>query len=543
MFGLRRRIAIICAKCVNMAIRKFSNRKGSVLPGYVAQWIDPDILPEMAELVREKIIVIMGTNGKTTTNSMICHALRAEGKKVLINRTGANMLNGVISAFVLAAGSKGRLDIDYACIEVDEFASMQILPKLKPDFILLTNIFRDQIDRFGEIDIVCERIQDAIAQVPEVKLISNCDDILSYALASRCGHPIVTYGIDQQIFDDISSPEVRESIFCPSCGEKLRYDFFHYGQLGIYKCPHCGWKRPAPDYTAENIAFREKGYAFEIDGMPINSKAKGPYNVYNTLSAYASIKAMGAPSDHFKEAVESFNYENNREETFTIHGTQVCLHLAKNPVGFQQKISMVLKDLRPKDIIVQINDAAQDGKDISWLWDVDFQYLSDANARTIGVAGTRSLDMALRLKYDDIPCRLVKDMESYIQRLSKEGTGRLYIIVNYSGLRRANRMLHKMQDAIAGQPNPPAQTGSDARPAAVPKPSAVPSQGGRKSRRPSGNRRKEAPKPCPPICRKARDLYTACQKQRKRAQIRGARKAEGRLAGRKDWQWKGDGMQ
>ncbi len=520
MFGLRRRIAIISAKCVSMAIRKFSNCKGSVFPGYVAQWIDPDILAEMVGLVREKIIVIMGTNGKTTTNSIICHALRAEGKKVLINRTGANMLNGVISAFVLAADSKGRLDVDYACIEVDEFASMQILPKLKPDFMLLTNIFRDQIDRFGEIDIVCERIQDAIAQVPEVKLISNCDDILSYELASKCGRPIVTYGINQQIFDDISSPEVRESIFCPSCGQKLRYDFFHYGQLGIYQCPHCGWKRPTPDYTAGNIVLQEKGYAFEIDNISINSRAKGPYNVYNTLSAYASIKAMGATTDSFKGAVESFNYENNREETFAIHGSQVCLHLAKNPVGFQQKISMILKDLRPKDIIVQINDAAQDGKDISWLWDVDFQYLKDANAKSIGVAGTRSLDMALRLKYDDIPCRLVKDMGSYIQKLSREGTGRIYIIVNYSGLRGANRMLHKMQDSIAAQPNPPAQTISDAQPAALMKPSVGSFHAGRKGRKPSRGRRKEMPKACPFIHNKARELHTVSQKQRKRAQKR-----------------------
>lgn len=452
MLGLRGRVAVLCAKAVSMALRLCSRRKGSVLPGFVARCIDPGILQEIAGMVQGKIIVVMGTNGKTTTNSIICHALRAEGKRVLINRTGANMLNGVISAFVLAADSRGRLDADYACIEVDEFASVQVLPKLKPDFVLLTNLFRDQIDRFGEIDIVRSRIQAAVAKAPKATVISNCDDVLSFALASKCGRPMVTYGMDQQVFDGSSSPKVRESIFCPVCGKKLAYEFYHYGQLGIYECPFCGWKRPEPDYTAEGVILQEKGYAFGIGGVRIHSRAKAPYNIYNTLSAYAALQAMGAPTGRFREAVESFHYGNNREEAFTINGARVYLHLAKNPVGFQQKISMILKDGSPKDLILQINDAAQDGKDISWLWDVDFLYLKDANAKTIGVAGTRRLDLALRLKYEDIRCRLVKDMEDYLQGLSQNGTGSIYLVVNYSGLRSANQMLHKMQGgSVASQ--------------------------------------------------------------------------------------------
>ena len=161
----------------------------------------------------------------------------------------------------------------------------------------------------------------------------------------------MTYGISQQIFDSISSPEVRESIFCPSCGKKLAFAFFHYGQLGIYECPYCGWRRPRPDYTAEHIAFEKQGYAFEIGGRRIHSRAKAPYNVYNTLSAYASLQALGAPVGKFGRAVESFCYENNREEIFHINGARVCLHLAKNPVGFQQKISIIRKDAGPKDIM------------------------------------------------------------------------------------------------------------------------------------------------------------------------------------------------
>ncbi len=449
MLNLRRRMAILCAKGMSVMIQRLRRGGGSVLPGAIARRIDPSILADMAGLVKDKIIVVMGTNGKTTTNSMICHALRAEGKKVLINRTGANMRNGIIASFVLAADCKGRLDADYACIEVDEFAAAQVLPALRPDCILLTNLFRDQIDRYGEIDIVRERIREAVTAAPEARLVVNCDDPISYAIAAGCGNPLAGYGIGQRIFDDISSPEVRESTFCPSCGRKMEYAFFHYGQLGIYQCPHCGWKRPLPDYKAEQIETRDGRYRFVLDGMTIHSQTKAPYNVYNTLSAYAAIKAAGAPSAGFQAAAESFDYGNRREETFFIHGARVCLCLAKNPVGFQQKISLVCKDAGSKDILVQINDAAQDGKDISWLWDVDFQHFKAAHAATVGVAGTRRLDLALRLLYDDIACDLVENMESAIRRLAQDGTGNLYLIVNYSGLLAANRMLHRLQRGTA----------------------------------------------------------------------------------------------
>ena len=473
-----------------MLIKKLNRGSGVTLPGYVARLIDPQILSVMSGMVREKTIVTMGTNGKTTTNSILYHVLKAEGKTVIINRTGANMLNGIISAFVLATDRKGRLHADYACIEVDEIASVRVLPQLKPDCALLTNISRDQLDRFGEVDITYNKIKTAVLSVPETKLILNCDDILSYTLTQDCQNPYVTYGISEQIFDDISRSEIRESIFCRSCGKKLSYDFFHYGQLGIYHCPNCGLKRPEPDYTAENIVLHdtarpsakpsagtmEKGqcaaasadyaaqvslsagrpvlsdrmYSFTLGSMEISSQARSPYNIYNTLSAYAALCALQAPIKKFKQTIESFDYGNNRESVFTINGARVQLHLAKNPIGFQQKISLVLKDPDPKDVIIQINDTYQDGEDISWLWDVDFQYLANANAATITTNGTRRHDMGLRLKYEDISCSSTTDLRKTVEKLTAEGTKNLYVIVNYSGLYRTNHMLTELQAITKG---------------------------------------------------------------------------------------------
>lgn len=447
---LRSVLAIKCAKCTSYLIKKLNRGSGVTLPGYVARLVDPHILSAMAEMVKEKTIVTMGTNGKTTTNSILYHALKAEGKKVIINRTGANMLNGIISAFVLAANKNCRLNADYACIEVDEIASVRVLPQLKPDCALLTNISRDQLDRFGEVDITFNKLKAAVTSVPKTKLIINCDDVLSYTLASESGNPFVTYGISEQIFDDISRSEIRESIFCRSCGKKLEYDFFHYGQLGIYHCPSCGLERPEPDFTASEITWNDGLYTFSMDGMLIQSTSRTPYNIYNTLSAYAALNALGAERTHFQEMIESFDYGNNRESIFTINGTRVQLHLAKNPIGFQQKISLVLKDKKPKDIIIQINDTYQDGEDISWLWDVDFQYLADAEAASIITAGTRRHDMGLRLKYEDISCDSTTDLRTSVTRCTKDGTGNLYVIVNYSGLYSTNHMLAELEKTQEG---------------------------------------------------------------------------------------------
>ncbi len=441
---LRSKLAVTCAKWTSTFIRKLNRGSGVTLPGYIARIIDPGILTTMSEMVREKTIVTMGTNGKTTTNSILYHALKAEGKKVIINRTGANMLNGIISAFVLATDRHGNLDADYACIEVDEIASVRVLPQLKPDCALLTNISRDQLDRFGEVDITFQKLKTAIRSVPSCKLVINCDDVLSYTLAAESKNPYLTYGISEQIFDDISRSEIRESIFCRSCGKKLEYEFFHYGQLGIYHCPHCGLKRPTPDFTATDVVLRGEVYSFRIQELQIDSTARTPYNIYNTLSAYTALQALEAPETHFKETIESFDYGNNRESIFTIHGARVQLHLAKNPIGFQQKISLVLKDPKPKDVIIQINDTYQDGEDVSWLWDVDFQYLADANTATITTNGTRRHDMGLRLKYEDIPCDSTTDLKATLEKLTRDGTKNLYVIVNYSGLYRTNRLLTEL---------------------------------------------------------------------------------------------------
>lgn len=443
--GLKERLAIACAKLANRMIRMTTHKKGGTFPGCLARLIKPDILPVLCDMFHGKVIVTMGTNGKTTVNNILYRTLSAEGKKVLSNSTGANMLNGITTTFVLGADTKGNLDFDYACIEVDELAASQVLPLLRPNCVLLTNIFRDQLDRFGDIDTVLCKIKEALFTVPEAQLIINCDDSLLAALAVLCPNPVVTYGINEQIFDNASRPPALENIFCRICGEKLEYDFFHYGQLGCYHCPGCGWERPRPDFAATAISLNQQGYSFDLNGSHIDSCTDYPYNIYNILSACTALRTMGISTEKSARIINTLDYGNHREGHFLINGSHVQLHLVKNPVGLQQKISLLHRDSTPKDIIFQINDRFQDGIDLSWLWDVDLEYLKTSHISSVTAVGKRRHDMALRLKYDDIPCVCAKSLKQSVWNLSLYGTGNIYIIVNYSGLLPANILLEKLQ--------------------------------------------------------------------------------------------------
>ena len=400
---IRRMAAVTAAKFTGYICKKMG-RQGVTWAGKIALKICPDILEQLSAQVREKIYVVCGTNGKTTTNNMLCAALEKEGKKVICNHTGSNMLNGVVAAFVLGAKWNGTLDADYACIEVDEASTKYIFPAIRPDYMVMTNLFRDQLDRYGEIDITMNILEEMMRKVPDMKVIVNGDDALSAYLAMDSGNPYVTYGISRPVVQSAAN-EIREGRFCKKCGERLQYSFYHYSQLGDYKCPKCGFQRPELQYDAFDVKVGEQ-LSFRVEDKLLSANYKGFYNVYNILAAYAALRTAGFSGNSFYEMLKSFNPENGRMEQFRIEGTGVMLNLAKNPAGFNQNISAVMQDKSPKDIMIVINDNAQDGRDISWLWDVDFDLLKEESIRSITVSGIRCQDMRLRLKYVDIPSEL-----------------------------------------------------------------------------------------------------------------------------------------
>ncbi|MDO4522455.1 MAG: MurT ligase domain-containing protein [Eubacteriales bacterium] len=440
---LRRMAAVWTAKIV-AKICKMMGKQGVTWAGKIALSMDPAILTELADEVREKIYVVCGTNGKTTTNNLLCSTLEAQGKKVICNHTGSNMLNGCVAAFVLSAKNNGRLDADYACIEVDEASALRIFPHFQPDYMVLTNLFRDQLDRYGEIDITMNLMMEAMRMAPQMKIIVNADDALSTYVAMESGNPYVTYGIGDKVFEE-SINEIKEGRFCKKCGAKMEYHFYHFSQLGDYYCSHCDFKRPEIKYNATNIQTQNQ-LSFDVGTRHIAANYRGFYNVYNILACYAAAREGGLEIANFTDVLKKYNPENGRNEHFSIKGTEIILNLAKNPAGFNQNISAVMEDEKKKDLIILINDNDQDGTDVSWLWDVDFDRLADANVSSITVSGIRCQDMRLRLKYVDITSKVEPDVEKAIRESIACGCGNLYVLVNYTGLYSTHNILKKMEN-------------------------------------------------------------------------------------------------
>lgn len=437
-------IAVWAAKAAGFGCR-ITGKQGVTLAGQIALKIDPDILKELSAQVKEKIFVTCGTNGKTTTNNLLCSALEEEGRTVVCNHTGSNMLNGVAAAFAQAASLGGNLKADYACIEVDEASALRIFPHFKPDFMILTNLFRDQLDRYGEIDITMNFLKKAMDMAPGMKIIVNGDDSLSTYLAMESSNSYVTFGIGDQYFkDQKDSSEIREGTFCKKCGSKMEYRFYHYSQLGDYFCSECGFQRPKLDYNAVNVKAGGN-ISFEVNGISIEANYRGFYNIYNILAAYAAGCEAGEKMISYNRVLRKYSPENGRNEAFSIDGTDIILNLAKNPAGFNQNISAVMEDERPKDLIILINDNSQDGIDVSWLWDVDFERFKEANIKSITVSGIRCQDMRIRLKYADIPSILEPDIEKAITDRIQDGVKNLYVLVNYTGLYKTHNILKKLE--------------------------------------------------------------------------------------------------
>jgi len=282
-------------------------------------------------------------------------------------------------------------------------------------------------------------------------------------------HRVVTFGISEQVLQETGSAEIREGQFCKRCGARLEYDFYHYSQIGVYHCPECGFARPAIDFDACHVSLAD-GLSFDVKESGtgaagaagasgsgtaaalrhLHANYRGFYNIYNILAAYAAMRTLSLPTDRFDQMLDEYSPENGRNELFTIGKSRVLLNLAKNPAGFNQNITALFEDPEKKDLIIVINDNAQDGTDISWLWDVDFDRLDDPSVASITVSGIRCLDMRLRLKYVGMQADLIADVKEAIRARLSDGCGNLYVLVNYTALYSTHNILKAMEKEAGG---------------------------------------------------------------------------------------------
>jgi len=412
-------------------LRYALRRPGENFPGKVGLYLDPRLIANLAGRLRTGSIVVVGTNGKTTVTNMLADAFEIAGMQIACNRTGANLDSGVATALLHVH------EADWGVFECDELWLTHIMPQLRPRFAVLLNLFRDQLDRMGEIDHIQESIVQALQASPDTVLIYNCDDPFCQAIANRAQNPAVPFGLD----DDLHLPqnEVVDASMCQQCDDVLRYAQRHYGQLGRYECPRCGFSRVEPIYRAHNISLDATGVAFSIAGpsgnCSLHSGLPGTYTVYNLLAVYAAADCCGIPANTVETAAESFIPDNGRLQRYEVDGWRILLNLAKNPTGLNQNLRIVQGDPGPKAVAFFINDKEADGHDISWLWDVDFQELAGNDTVTSFAGGMRRNDVQVRLKYAGIEAPLVDGVEDFLAQARAASPGaNCYVIANYTAL-------------------------------------------------------------------------------------------------------------
>lgn len=383
---LRLGVSVGASKTVTSLVRLLRLGAASVLPGEIARRFQPQVLPLLFGQVRRGVILIVGTNGKTTTSLLLRTILERQGWRVTHNATGANLINGLVTALLENTNLMGQLDADYAILEVDENVLPLVLRSCQPQFILGLNLFRDQLDRYGEVDTISQRWKSAIAPLPaETVVILNADDpTLSY-LGQQLPQKVLFFGLSEpeHYLDEI--PHAVDSIYCPNCGHPLDYKGVYLSHLGDYHCPKCG-------FSKSQLAIDSREWPQILIGI---------YNKYNTLAAGLVAGEMGIDTDAIFDTVKNFRAAFGRAEELEVGGKHVRILLSKNPVGMNETIRAVndiQKNGGASTKLLVLNDRTPDGTDVSWIWDVDTEKLV-ASGGTIVVSGDRVYDMALRLRY------------------------------------------------------------------------------------------------------------------------------------------------
>lgn len=423
-------LLILFGKLLSIISRLSNVGSGSTWPGHIALNVNKNFIKDILRNSKCKIILIAGTNGKTTTTKLIRTILEEDGKKVFQNESGANLLNGIASSLLLHSDILLQIRYDFAIFEIDENTLPLILKELTPDYIILLNLFRDQLDRYGEVNTIAAKWKKAIEQLNnETILVLNADDpqIASLRLHPK-GVDINFFGLNDKKLAATTSQHASDSTYCPECGSKLHYSAVYYSHLGIWQCPKCKNTRPKLD----------------VQDSPIYPLV-GIYNRYNTIAAVLFAKINNISNSAIQQSLKNFMPAFGRQEEIMIGNKTVGIFLSKNPTSFNESLRTIAS-LNAKNLLLVLNDRIPDGRDVSWIWDVDFE---DYKFDRITISGDRAYDMGLRLKYTSEPgimnheSRIEPDLRKAIKtaldKTPKSET--LYILPTYSAMLEVRKIL------------------------------------------------------------------------------------------------------
>ncbi len=434
-----------------------SGKGGTTLPGRAAALLAPGLLPNLAGQLPLGSLVVTGTNGKTTTASILAGIFRQAGYNVLHNRSGANLTWGVASVLVHASSWGGRLTNQLGILESDEGAFPEITGALQPRGAVVTNIFRDQLDRYGEVERIRASIRQGLASLPDGSMVVlNADDPSVAFLQHEKRLRIIYYGLSLHLPAASYLNTGQDLKFCPLCGKQLTYSVIYFAHIGRYRCPSCRFRRPDPDVKLIERTLKDTGKSNIIIAVPggkimIQFPLPGIYNLYNAAAATACAIGWGLPRQDIAAGLEEATPSFGRMEQFQIGGRQMVMGLIKNPVGANEVLRTFLEDPGRLQLLIAVSDNYADGTDISWLWDVDFEQLEQARDRVnpITVSGIRAADMAVRLKYAGIDASQIlieANLKTALLR-SLEAAGndiRLYILPTYTAMLQLRKVINQL---------------------------------------------------------------------------------------------------
>ena len=443
-----RHFALFLAKTAGRFSRVLGRGGGTSLPGMILMKLRPRTLHEMVKELEEGVVVISATNGKTTTARMVSNAARESGTAYAANTSGANLASGIATALI-----EKTPDEKFGIFEVDEAALPDIVPQLQPSVIVLMNLFRDQLDRYGEMETTIQKWETMVRSLPETtKLIVNADDPALAFLGSL--HTNVDFfGIEHTHYGSKTIPHAADSLHCQNCDSALQFQQVTISHLGQWSCQNCGLQRPEPTFAGTNINLHElNGSEFTVTSQPsttsLHIPIAGLHNVYNALAAFAACTTLGISTAHIQKGLSTITAAFGRNEVVNFGDVELLMLLAKNPAGANQNLRTLLLAEEKINLAVLLNDRTADGKDVSWIWDVDYEMIFNRIA-SLTISGDRAYDLALRFHYSGFPTTnmhiapSVKGLLKHLKGSVKAGE-RAVILPTYTAMLDLRSELSKM---------------------------------------------------------------------------------------------------
>ena len=424
---IRTTLAVTAGKLARMVLTG-AGRGATALPGVVALAVDPQALAALTASLEHGAVCVSGTNGKTTTSRMLSDIVRAAGWAPVHNRSGSNLDRGIVAALLADSSWTGVPRGNVGILEVDEATLPRVLARMAPRVVVVTNLFRDQLDRYFEIDALARRIGEAIAALPaSTTLVLNADDPIVANLAQNHPGPVSYFGVDDAAVGGTVAQSISDATRCPRCRAPLHYRRVVLAHVGDWSCPACGFQRPDRDIAAASVELSPSATTMRIAGGsgaldPVTVPLPGLYNAYNALAALAAARELGIGLPTATRALASFRPAFGRLEIVEADGRTLRLMLVKNPAGFNAAIGALLETGRRPRLLAALNDRDADSRDVSWIWDADFESLA-AHVEHAVVTGLRSRDLALRFKYAGVDAARLEVVDGWRDALQRAIAG------------------------------------------------------------------------------------------------------------------------